>query len=231
MKDRGSLANPAVALRDIIRGEARKISKMQDQISMGVVTATLDGVDVEVLMDGFGAGPVGALWCVTGEPGVGERVVLAALTGGQKWFVIAVAGGPQVVRIAHSASYVGSANRINTTEGIEITLTFDIPESWNSWDVQISSSWTVFEDLSATGNTFIRFRFRKTGLGGDVWGANAQTYGPSSPNDKAAALVAHAEDQTDTGTVTFVWTADAGSNSEVFAWDEFELFLQVWRVT
>ncbi len=89
--DRGNLANPAVALRDIIRGEARKISKMQDQISMGVVTDRVDGIDVEVLIDGFGAGPLTALWCASGRPEVDQRVVLAALTGGQKWFVIAIA--------------------------------------------------------------------------------------------------------------------------------------------
>ncbi len=142
-----------------------------------------------------------------------------------------VTPSPTLVRAAFNEDYVGSANRINTTEGIEKTMTFDIPESWNSWDVQIVASWTVFEDLSATGNTFIRFRIRKTNVSGDVWGANAQTYPDASPNDKSAALVAHAEGETDTGTITFVWTADAGANSEIFAWDEFDLVLQAFRVT
>ncbi len=136
-----------------------------------------------------------------------------------------------MVRAAFNEDYVGSANRINVTEAIEKTMTFVIPVAWNSWDVQIVASWTVFEDLTATGNTFIRFRIRKTNVSGDVWGANAQTYPDASPNDKSAAIVAHAEGQTDTGTVTFVWTADAAANSEIFAWDEFDLIAQVYRVT
>ena len=140
-------------------------------------------------------------------------------------------GGAEIVTAAFHEDYVGSANRINTTETIEKTMTFVIPAAWNSWDVQIAASWTVFEDLSATGNTFIRFRIRKTNVSGDVWGANAQTYADASPNDQAASFVAHAEGQTDTGTVTFVWTGDAGANSEIFAWDEFDLILTAYRVT
>lgn len=233
--DRGNLSNPAVALRDIIRGEIRKGGKEQDQVMLGVVTDTGVGFglggDIEVQLDGFGAGPLPATWSAPDQPSVGQRVVLVALTGGQKWFVVGVAGGPQVVRQTHSQSYGGSTSRINDFEQVEIAMLFDVPSAWNSWDVQISSSWAVFEDLAATGNTFMRFRIRKTSVSGDVWGRTFQTLPAASPNDESMALVAHAEDQTDTGSVTFVWTAEAGSNQNIFAWDDFELILQAWRVT
>lgn len=59
---------------------------------MGVVTDAGDGIDVEVQIDGFGAGPLSALWCIQGSaPEKDQRVVMAALTGGQYWFVIAMA--------------------------------------------------------------------------------------------------------------------------------------------
>lgn len=90
--DKGSQANPMVAFRDLVRGEAAKISKANDQVILGVVCAVKDGIDIEVQIDGFGSGPIDALWCVPGvQTELGMRVVMNALTGGDKWFVIAIA--------------------------------------------------------------------------------------------------------------------------------------------
>jgi len=92
MGDRGNQANPMVAFRDLMRAESSKISQANDQVILGVICAVKDGIDLEVQIDGFGSGPIDALWCVPGsQPALGMRVVMNGLTGGQKWFVIAVA--------------------------------------------------------------------------------------------------------------------------------------------
>ncbi len=90
--DKGNLANPMVAFRDLIRGEAAVMAKAQDQVLLGVLCAVKDGIDVEVQIDGFGSGPIDALWCVPGvQAELGMRVVCNSLTGGDKWFIVAIA--------------------------------------------------------------------------------------------------------------------------------------------
>ncbi len=112
MGDRGNQANPMVAFRDLMRGEARKISQANDQVILGVICAIKDGIDIEVQIDGFGSGPIDALWCVPGsQPTLGMRVVMNALTGGQKWFVVAVAAagvgaGGKKVRYVSTDTFV-----------------------------------------------------------------------------------------------------------------------------
>ncbi len=91
--DRGSIANAGTALRDLIRGEAKKQARVQDQVTMGVVTDVGNGVDVEVLVDGFTAGPIAATWMTPVTAALDQRVTLVGLTGGQTWMVIGVNGG------------------------------------------------------------------------------------------------------------------------------------------
>jgi hypothetical protein len=90
--DRGNQANVHIQLRDVIRKEIRKIAAEQDQVSLATVTGVGDGVNVEVLLDGFGAGPVNVTWASYPVPAEGQRVVVVALSGGQSWYVVGVLG-------------------------------------------------------------------------------------------------------------------------------------------
>ena len=92
VKDRGSLTSPGVELRDLIRGQASKSAQKFDQVALGLVTDTGDDVTVGVAIDGFAGGEVLVTWASPVTPALDQRVVMLALAGGQKFFVVGVVG-------------------------------------------------------------------------------------------------------------------------------------------
>lgn len=93
MKDRGSITNPGVELREQIKKLAAKATQDVDQVLLGIVTDAGDGQSVEVALDGFSAGPVPATWATPVTAAVDQRVSIAVLKGGQNFFVVGVIGG------------------------------------------------------------------------------------------------------------------------------------------
>lgn len=90
MPDTGSLSNPGVTLRDLIRKEAVKISERVDQVALATLTDPGDGTNVGILIDGFGAGEVTATWANVATPVVDQRLAVLVLKGGQSFFVVGV---------------------------------------------------------------------------------------------------------------------------------------------
>lgn len=92
-KDKGNKTTAAVDLRDALRGEATKVSKMVDQVVMATVreVSERDGeTTVAVLIDGFRAGNIFVGWGYPTPPEVGMRVSMVGLMGGQEWYVCGV---------------------------------------------------------------------------------------------------------------------------------------------
>ncbi len=88
--DRGSVSNPGVELRDLIRKESRKQAKAMDQVLLGEVSDAGDGVTVGILLDGFAAGELSATWANSYTATVGQRVTVLSLKGGQSFFIVGV---------------------------------------------------------------------------------------------------------------------------------------------
>jgi hypothetical protein len=88
--DRGSVSNPGVELRDLIRRESQKISRKVDQVALGEVSDAGDGKTVGVLLDGFAAGELSATWSCSYTAIVGQRVTVLMLKGGQSFYVVGV---------------------------------------------------------------------------------------------------------------------------------------------
>ncbi len=93
MKDRGSVSNPGVELRDQIKKLATSATRDVDQVLLGIVTDTGDGESVEILLDGFAGGSVPATWGTPVTAVVDQRVTVLALKGGQSFFVVGVLPG------------------------------------------------------------------------------------------------------------------------------------------
>lgn len=91
--DKGSVSNPGVELRDLIRKEATKQSQQMDQVVLATVTEIGDGTNVDVSIDGFGAGAITATWVTPVAPEVGQRVTMVGLKDGQSWYIVGVNGG------------------------------------------------------------------------------------------------------------------------------------------
>jgi hypothetical protein len=92
--DRGSVSNPGVELRDLIRRESQKVSQKVDQVALGEVSDAGDGKTVGVLLDGFAAGELSATWSCPYTATVGQRVTVLMLKGGQSFYVVGVIDGP-----------------------------------------------------------------------------------------------------------------------------------------
>lgn len=90
--DRGSRANPAVQLRNIIRREARKAARKFDQVMLGTVSDVGDGDNVGVLLDGFSGGVLTMTWSTSVAAVVAQRVTVLSLAGQQTYIVIGVIG-------------------------------------------------------------------------------------------------------------------------------------------
>lgn len=88
--DQGSLSNPGVNLRDIIRREAQKATQNVDQVNLGVVSDAGDGKEVGVLLDGFAGGEIPATWATPVTAAAGLRVAVLNLKGGQSFYVVGV---------------------------------------------------------------------------------------------------------------------------------------------
>jgi hypothetical protein len=141
MSDKGSLTNPGVALRDIIRGQAARESRAMDQVSLGTVADVGDGATVEVLLDGFSAGVLEATWATPVEPAVDQRVAVLSLKGGQNFFVTGVLGGSVPVVVDHGAlGGLGDDDHpqyVLVTDGInglgDVTITTATEGDWLRW--------------------------------------------------------------------------------------------------
>lgn len=90
--DRGSVSNPGVELRDLIRREARKQLKDVDQVQLALVTDVADGVTVGITLDGFTAGEIMASWASPVTAAIDQRVTVVVLKGGQSHYVVGVLG-------------------------------------------------------------------------------------------------------------------------------------------
>ncbi len=123
-------------------------------------------------------------------------------------------------------------NRISTTEAIEETLTITIPAGWNTYDLWVWTSFSIFEDRTTSSNDTIHFRIRFDDLVGaqishSVQGMETQP-GEGSEN---VSWISYATGETDTGVVTIVFTAAAVNNDLDWAWDDGVWVVEAHRVT
>jgi hypothetical protein len=105
MSDKGSITNPGVQLRDIIRGQAARESRAVDQVALGTVANVGDGATVEILLDGFSAGALEATWATPVAPAVDQRVAVLSLKGGQNFFVTGVLPTPSLGATDHGSLF------------------------------------------------------------------------------------------------------------------------------
>lgn len=88
--DRGSVSNPGVELRDLIRTAATKVTKDVDQVQLALVTDAGDGMTVGITLDGFTAGEIQASWASPVTAEIDQRVTVISLRGGQSHYVVGV---------------------------------------------------------------------------------------------------------------------------------------------
>ena len=88
--DRGSVSNPGVELRDLIRTAATKVTKDVDQVQLALVTDAGDGMTVGITLDGFTAGEIQASWASPVTAAIDQRVTVISLKGGQSHYVVGV---------------------------------------------------------------------------------------------------------------------------------------------
>ena len=92
--DRGSVSNPGVEMRDLIRKAASKTIREVDQVQLALVTDAGDGITVGVTLDGFTAGEIPASWASPVTPAIDMRVAVISLKGGQSHYVVGVLDTP-----------------------------------------------------------------------------------------------------------------------------------------
>ena len=92
--DRGSVSNPGVELRDLIRKAATRVTKDVDQVQLALVTDAGDGITVGITLDGFTAGEISASWASPITAVIDMRVAVVSLKGGQSHYVVGILDTP-----------------------------------------------------------------------------------------------------------------------------------------
>ncbi len=125
-----------------------------------------------------------------------------------------------------------AATRISTTEAVEASLVITIPAYWNSYDIFVWVSYSIFEDLSASGNDTVILRIRETDKDGDEWGKVLLEMGTVTPDiQEGNAFNGFAEAETTTGAVTVTLTAKTNVEDLRYALDDISMLVQAWQIT
>ncbi len=140
--------------------------------------------------------------------------------------------GVSSVRAAIATGYSVPQSRILTTQTIGETLTIVIPSFWNTYDIDVFVSFSVFEDLSSAASTTVNFALYKTNLSGARWGRLIIEVGTVVPDTSpTGAFTGFAEGETTTGNVDMVFASSITAQSNRYAWDDLIMVAYARRVT